>query len=74
MFVTDTLSFLTLQQDCNYYLGNGNRYEKHLWAGNVKDQIIEMKRIYKLFNEDKKPEWLTWNQILGYEELMSIEV
>lgn len=60
-----------LQQDCNYYLGNGNRYEKHLWAGNVKDQIVEMKRIYKLFNEDKKPEWLTWEQIKGYEKLMS---
>ena len=28
-----------LKQDCEYFLGNGNGYEKHLWAGNIKDQI-----------------------------------
>ena len=61
-----------LQSDCESYLGNDSRYEGRLWAGNVKDQIIEMKRIYKLFNEDKKPEWLTLKQILEYERLMLI--
>ena len=34
-----------LKTDCNYYLGNGNRCEKHLWAGNVKDQIAKMKEL-----------------------------
>ena len=60
-----------LQSDCEYYLGNGDRHEKHLWAGNVKNQIEEMKRIYKLFKEDKRPEWITWDQILGYEAEMT---
>jgi hypothetical protein len=59
-----------LQLDCNYYLGNGNRYAPHLWAGNEQGQIEEMKKIYNSFAEDKKPEWLTWEQILEYEKLM----
>lgn len=56
-----------LESDCKYYLGNGNRYSKHLWAGDEKKQIEEMKKIYNSFTDDKKPEWLTWNQILEYE-------
>lgn len=57
-----------LESDCKYYLGNGNRYAKHLWAGDEKRQIEEMKRIYNSFTDDKKPEWLTWTQILQYEK------
>ena len=37
-----------LKMDCNYFLGNGNGYERHLWAGDVDSQIAEMKRIYKV--------------------------
>lgn len=59
-----------LQQDCKYYLGNGNRYSKHLWAGNEKEQIEKMKELYNSFKDDKKPEWLTYEQILEYEKLM----
>ena len=57
-----------LVSDCKYYLGNGNRCTKHLWAGDEKKQIEEMKRIYNSFA--KKPEWLTWEQILEYEKQM----
>lgn len=32
-----------LQSDCEYYLGYGNRYAKHLWAGDEQDQIKSMK-------------------------------
>lgn len=28
-----------MRTDCAYYLGNGNRQVKHLWAGNVEEQI-----------------------------------
>ena len=28
-----------LESDCKYFLGNGNGYEKHLWASNVDNQI-----------------------------------
>ena len=59
-----------LKMDCDYYLGNGNRYNKRLWAGDEQEQINEMKKIYNNFADDKKPEWLTWEQILKYEELM----
>lgn len=59
-----------LQMDCNYYLGNGNRYANHLWAGNEKDQIKKMKELYDIFPEDQKPEWLTMGQIEEYEKQM----
>ena len=59
-----------LQSDCNYYLGYGNRDISKLWAGNEIEQIEEMKRLYNSFTEDKKPEWLTYEQILEYEKLM----
>ena len=59
-----------LKQDCDYYLGNGHRSTKYLWAGSEKDQIQEMKDRYDAFTDDKKPEWLTWDDILKYENLM----
>ena len=59
-----------LKQDCDYYLGNGNRYSGNLWAKNEADQIQEMKDRYNTFSDDKKPEWLTWDDILKYESLM----
>lgn len=57
-----------LQMDCDYFLGNGNRYEKNLWAGNVNDHIEMMKKIWNGFEE--KPEWLSMEQIEDYERKM----
>lgn len=57
-----------LKADCDYYLGNGKGYAGHLWAQDEAKQIDEMKKIYNSFSEDKKPEWLTWDQILVYEK------
>lgn len=57
-----------LQSDCEYYLGYGYRNTKKLWAGNVEEQIELMKDVWKHF--DEKPEWLTWEEILVYEEQM----
>lgn len=59
-----------LQMDCGYYLGNGNRCTKHLWAGDEQKQIEEMKKLWNSFSEDKKPEWISWEQILAYENEM----
>jgi hypothetical protein len=59
-----------LQSDCNYYLGNGNRSKKALWAGDETEQIIVMKQIWNSFSPDDKPEWLTWDEILNYENKM----
>lgn len=57
-----------LQMDCNYYLGNGGRHPKHLWAGNEEDQIAEMKKLWNGLKE--KPEWLTMEDILEFEKQM----
>lgn len=57
-----------LKMDCNYYLGNGDRHPKHLWAGNEEDQISEMKKLWNGLKE--KPEWLTMEEILELESKM----
>lgn len=57
-----------LQQDCEYYLGNGNRAKKHLWAGDEAGQIAKMKEIYESLPE--KPEWITLEKIAKYEAAM----
>lgn len=59
-----------LQSDCEYYLGYGNRQNKHLWAGNVEDQIDTMITLYESFGDDKKPEWITMEEIEKYREKM----
>jgi len=60
-----------MKMDCDYYLGNGNKNQKHLWAGNVTEQIETMKSIWNSFEKDAKPVWLTWEEILKYEQQMS---
>lgn len=59
-----------MQQDCEYYLGHGDRQPKHLWATSPEEQIKYMKEIWKSFPEDSKPEWLTLEQINRYESRM----
>ena len=55
-----------IQMDCEYYL-NTSKSEKHLWAGNTKDQITFMKAIWNSFQDNEKPDWLKLNEILEYE-------
>ncbi|WP_061596964.1 LPD11 domain-containing protein [Streptococcus gordonii] len=69
-FHFDYMMLGRLQEDCNYYLGNGNGDENRLWADNVEAQIAEMKKIWKKFPQGEKPEWLTWEEILEYEKKM----
>ena len=57
-----------LRSDNDYFLGNGGRSEKHLWAGNVDDQIAKMRELWN--GLDEKPEWLTEEQIDDYERRM----
>ena len=61
-----------LESDCKYFLGNGNGYEKHLWASTVDNQISAMKEIYNKLKE--KPEWLSLEQINNYEKEMKIKL
>ncbi|WP_373165047.1 LPD11 domain-containing protein [Agathobaculum sp. Marseille-P7918] len=58
-----------LRADCEYFLGEGQRNEKDLWAGNVHAQIVKMRELYDTLPE--KPEWLTKEAIDNYENRMS---
>ena len=57
-----------LKADCDYFLGAGGRAEKHLWAGNVREQIAKMRELYDALPE--KPEWLTMEDIDRYAQRM----
>ena len=59
-----------LQSDCDYYLGFGNKCEKHLWGGDVKSHIYYMKILYLLLPINGKPHWLTMKGILNYQKEM----
>lgn len=60
-----------LQMDNDYYLGMGNRSARNLWAGSVDEQIKEMKRLWNSLPEDRKPEWLSMEDIKEYEKEMT---
>lgn len=57
-----------LKADCDYFLGAGGRAEKHLWAGNVREQIAKMRELYAALPE--KPEWLNPEDIDRYAQRM----
>lgn len=70
---TDSFKYMLLdrmKQDCNYYLGNGNRLKKYLWANDEKEHIENMKELWNSFPDEEKPEWLTMEQIETYEKEM----
>ena len=57
-----------LKADCDYFLDAGGRTEKHLWAGNVREQIAKIRELYAALPE--KPEWLTPEDIDRYAQRM----
>jgi len=57
-----------LRQDIEYYLGSGGRNPKHLWAGNEKEQIETMKKLYDSFSASEKPKWITLDDIKKLEK------
>ena len=58
-----------LKADCDYFLDAGGRVEKHLWAGNARDQISKMRELYDSLPD--KPEWLTSEDIDRYARRMA---
>ena len=62
-----------LKQDCKYYLGNGGRCAKHLWASDEKAQIEKMRELYNSFPIGKKPKWISKREIKNYAVQMNIE-
>lgn len=59
-----------MQSDCEYYLGNGRRNYRQLWAQNEHEQIEVMKFLYESFPDGQKPEWLSMKDIENYEKQM----
>lgn len=62
-----------LRTDNEYYLGNGGRAKKHLWAGDEEKQINKMKEIYNSFKENERPNWLTEKDIDEYAKKMGVK-
>ena len=60
-----------VRSDCQYFLGYGNRCEKHLWGKSVEKHIKAMRRIWNELKE--KPVWLSMEQIDEYERKMKEE-
>lgn len=58
-----------LKSDCDNHI-NAFTPSCKIKHDNIKGIIQEMKKLYNSFSEDKKPEWLTYEQILNYEKLM----
>lgn len=58
-----------LRSDCRYYL-DGHRNPDLLWAGSVEEQIKEMRILYNSFPSDKKPQWITDEDINHFEAEM----
>lgn len=59
-----------MKRDCEYYLGFGNQNTEVLWAKEEHEQINLMKNLFKSFPDDKKPEWISLEDIATYENQM----
>lgn len=62
-----------MKSDCDYYLGYGNQQEKHLWAGNVKEQLEVMQDLYKSIPPSNRPEWISLEEISLYQDHMIVK-
>ncbi len=59
-----------MQEDVKYYLGNGNRHDKVLWAGEAGKHIDIMNKLWESLPE--KPQWLTREQLDVYAAEMGV--
>ena len=59
-----------MRSDVKYFLGNGNRHEPDLWAGNAKDHIIIMDALMRSLPE--QPQWLSTEQLIDYADQMGV--
>jgi len=60
-----------LRCDLEYYFGFGNRSAKVLYYADVHEHIEEMKKRLDAFPKDKRPEWLTEDDISQYESRLT---
>ena len=57
-------------QDCKYFLGEGQRFSKYLWGGNVQSHIKAMRILWSSFPEGEKPEWISLDEIERFSKEM----
>ena len=72
-YAFDYMMLSRMKSDCDYYLGYGRRSINALHGNTIDEHIAAMKRRWNSFPVNKKPEWLTWDQILEYELKMKEE-
>ena len=60
-----------LRTDCEYFLGNGNGFLGSLYYKDIDKHIEEMKKLYKSFSEQEKPEWISLKDIDNYKQKMN---
>lgn len=63
-----------LKSDCDGFLSEGDcryRNPEKIWGNTIESHIKHMKEIWMKFDDDLKPEWCSWEQILEYERKMS---
>ena len=58
--------------DCVYFLTGGGGQEKYLWGKDISSHIAKMKELWNLVPE--KPEWLSWKDIIWFEQAMKVSV
>ena len=68
-FRQDYMMLSRMQLDCKYYKSKQHFNTDH--ASTWEQHIEAMKKLWKKFPEDLKPEWCTWEQILEYEKQFS---
>lgn len=63
-----------LRQDCDYSLRYFDGSENVLWAKDKQSQIANMVALWKTFEPEDRPEWLTWDDIENYAERFGVEI
>lgn len=69
-FKFDYMMLDRMRVDCEYYKSAEHFNNSH--ASTIRETIEEMKRIWNKFPKDLKPNWITYEQILGYEKKFGI--
>lgn len=63
-----------LRQDCEYSLNRCDGSENVLWAKDKKAHIANMVALWKTFEPEDRPEWLTWDDIMNYAKRFGVDI
>lgn len=57
------------KQDLDYFFGNGNRCEKHLFFDTIEEHLAETRTLLESFEGEATPQWFTQEEMAEYERL-----